>query len=219
MQNPSCGGLTLIAILAGLLFSPLWSLPSAHGQQEGKDAEIERLQKENAVLQDLVKKLQQKALQMEQEQAKMKKVQVEAEIRAKTIQSHNESLMERLRKLELALAPKKADPPNDNDFPLAKPTPPPTKVNGLIEKVDPKDGSLVVISVGSDAGLARDHTLEVYRLKPAPKYLGMIRIIELSQHKAVGRLIRRAGTPVAMLEAGDHVASSSNALGELKKKE
>ena len=149
----------------------------------------------------------------------MKKVQVEAEIRAKTIQSHNESLMERLRKLELALAPKKADPPNDNDFPLAKPTPPPTKVNGLIEKVDPKDGSLVVISVGSDAGLARDHTLEVYRLKPAPKYLGMIRIIELSQHKAVGRLIRRAGTPVAMLEAGDHVASSSNALGELKKKE
>jgi len=219
MQNPSCRGLTLIPILAGLFFSPSWSLPSSHAQQDGKDAEIERLRKENAVLQDLVKKLQQKVLQMEQEQAKIKKVHVEAEIRAKTIQRRNESLMERLRELELALAPKKADPLKGNDFPPAKPNPPPTKVNGLIEKVDPKDESLVVINVGPNAGLAKDHTLEVYRLKPAPKYLGMIRIIELSQHKAVGRMIMRAGTPVAMLEVGDSVASSLNALGEPKKKE
>jgi hypothetical protein len=76
-----------------------------------------------------------------------------------------------------------------------------------------------VISVGSDAGLAKDHTLEVCRLKPAPKYLGMFRIIELSQHKAVGRLTRRASTPVAVLEVGDNVASSLNALEEPKKKE
>lgn len=219
MQNPSCRGLILMPILATLLFSPSWRLPSSHAQQDGKDAEIERLRKENAVLQDLVKKLQQKVLQMEQEQAKTKKGLAEADIRTKTIQLRNESLMERLRELERALAPKKADPPKGNDFPLAKPTPPPTKVNGLIEKVDPKDGSLVVISVGSDAGLAKDHTLEVYRLKPAPKYLGMIQIIEVSPNKAVGRLIRRAKAPIAMLEAGDHVTSSLNAPTEPKKKE
>jgi hypothetical protein len=51
MQNPSCRGLILIPILAGLLFSPSWSLPSAHAQYDGKDAADERLRKENAVLQ------------------------------------------------------------------------------------------------------------------------------------------------------------------------
>jgi hypothetical protein len=149
----------------------------------------------------------------------MKNVLAEAVIRAKTIQLRNESLTERIRELETALAPKKADPPKGNDFGPAKPNPPPTKLDGLIEKVDPKDGSLVVISVGADAGLAKGHTLEAYRFKPAPKYLGTIQIIEVSEHKAVGRLIRRANAPLAKLEAGDHVTSFSTAAVEPKKKE
>jgi len=219
MQNQSCRGMILMPILAALWFSPTWSLPTANAQQDAKDAEIERLRKENAVLQELVKKLQQKVFQAEQEQAKMKNVLAETVIRAKTIQLRNEALMERLRELELALAPKKAVPPKGNDFPPAKPNPPPTKLDGLIEKVDPKDRSLVVISIGSDAGLAKDHTLDVYRFKPAPKYLGMIGIIEVSQKKAVGRLIRHANAPVATLGVGDHVTSSVSALPEPKKKE
>jgi hypothetical protein len=219
MQKQSRCGLILMPILAGLWFSPTWSLPTTNAQQDAKEAEIERLRKENAVLQELVKKLQQKMLQAEPEQAKMKNVLAEAVIRAKTIQLRNESLTERIRGLERALAPKKADPPKGNDFPLAKPNPPPTKLDGLIEKVDPKDGSLVVISVGADAGLAKGHTLEVYRLKPAPKYLGTIQIIEVTQHKAVGRLLRRANAPVVTLDVGDNVASSFNAPAEPKKNE
>jgi hypothetical protein len=77
MQKQSCRGLILMPILAGLWFSPTWILPTTNAQQDAKDAEIERLRKENAVLQVLVKKLQQKVLHADQEQAKMKNVLAE----------------------------------------------------------------------------------------------------------------------------------------------
>jgi regulator of replication initiation timing len=57
MQKQSCRGLILMPILAGLWSSPTWSLLTTNAQQDAKDAEIERLRKENAVLQELVKKL------------------------------------------------------------------------------------------------------------------------------------------------------------------
>jgi hypothetical protein len=77
MQKQSCRGLILMPILAGLWSSPTCSLPTTNAQQDAKDAEIERLRRENAVLQELVRKLQQKVLQTEQEQAKMKNVLAE----------------------------------------------------------------------------------------------------------------------------------------------
>jgi len=81
-----------------------------------------------------------------------------------------------------------------------------TDLNGVIEKIDPKDASLLSISIGSDAGLAKHHTLDVYRLKPVPLYLGKIRIIEVTPQKAVGRRVgNKAGTPI--LRVGDKVTS------------
>jgi RNA polymerase sigma factor (sigma-70 family) len=63
----------------------------------------------------------------------------------------------------------------------------PNDVNGVIEKIDPQDPALLSISIGSDAGLAMNHTLDVYRLKPAPLYLGKIRIVNVTAQKAVSR--------------------------------
>jgi RNA polymerase sigma factor (sigma-70 family) len=84
--------------------------------------------------------------------------------------------------------------------------PPSTDLNGVIEKIDPKDASLLSISIGSDAGLAKHHTLDVYRLKPAPVYLGKIEIIEVSPQKAVGRRVgNKAGA--LPLKVGDTVTS------------
>src|SRR5207253_2185853 len=54
--------------------------------------------------------------------------------------------------------------------------PPPTYIKGKIAKVNPQDRNLVEISIGTDQGLNKNHTLEVYRLSPTPEYLGMIRI-------------------------------------------
>jgi hypothetical protein len=80
--------------------------------------------------------------------------------------------------------------------------PPAENVEGLIKQVDPKSG-LVTITIGSDAGLAKGQTLEVFRLTPAPKYLGTIRILEVTASQAVGQPTDRA----AAIQAGDRVTS------------
>src|SRR5439155_25807060 len=68
------------------------------------------------------------------------------------------------------------------------PNPPPVLVEGQVKEVA-KDGS-VRLSVGSDAGLAKGHTLEVFRPVPAassPMYITRIRIIEISAGESVGK--------------------------------
>jgi hypothetical protein len=84
--------------------------------------------------------------------------------------------------------------------------PPPESVEGLIKTTDPASG-LVTITLGSDAGLAKGHTLEVFRLNPIPsqsKYLGTIRILETTHTQAVGQPL---GRMIAQPQAGDRVAS------------
>ncbi len=65
-----------------------------------------------------------------------------------------------------------------------------------------EDG-LVVISLGSDAGIAKGATLDVYRLDPAT-YLGQLQIIEVRDRESVGKPV---GKPPKPLQAGDHVTS------------
>jgi hypothetical protein len=113
-------------------------------------------------------------------------------------------------RLPKAVEPKKEAPKEPEKNPPAK------KLNGLIEKLDDKDASLVSISIGSDVGLAKGHTLEVYRLKPQPKYLGTIRIIEISEQKAVGKRIGPNLTGLPALDVGDRVTSSLEAAEEKK---
>lgn len=84
--------------------------------------------------------------------------------------------------------------------------PPPENIDGLVKVAD-KDG-LVKITLGTDAGLARGHTLEVFRLNTTnpdqSKYLGTIRIIEINATEAVGQPV---GKMVAPVRPGDTVAS------------
>ncbi len=82
--------------------------------------------------------------------------------------------------------------------------PPPEDVEGVIQDTDAKTG-LVTISIGSDSGVNVGNTLEVFRIKPDPKYLGTIKIVDAQAHQAVGRLTT---TPrYGPLEKGDIVAT------------
>jgi hypothetical protein len=83
---------------------------------------------------------------------------------------------------------------------LAK-NPPAGNVEGTVTRVD--DSGLVTISIGSDAGLDKGHTLEVYRLNPA-KYLGTVRVLSVMPHEAVARPVNRLPSPV---QQGDRVAN------------
>jgi hypothetical protein len=80
--------------------------------------------------------------------------------------------------------------------------PPSERVEGQITKVSPQ--GLVVVSIGSDAGLAKGQTLEVFRLAPKPMYLGTLRIMEVKPKEAVGQPVGKVLQP---LQVGDRVAA------------
>jgi hypothetical protein len=79
--------------------------------------------------------------------------------------------------------------------------PPPENVEGLVRRAD---GNLVTITIGSDAGLARGHTMEVFRLGANPRYIGRIKIVEVTPTQAVGQA---SGRMLAPMQVGDRVAS------------
>ena len=114
-------------------------------------------------------------------------VQFEQVARARQLQ--NENLLDQLREATRQVALRDAGANveairvrNPNE-----PNPPAVKVDGKIEKVD--GGDLVQISLGTDHGVNKDNTLDVYRMTPDPKYLGMVRIVDANTHKSVARLI------------------------------
>jgi hypothetical protein len=79
---------------------------------------------------------------------------------------------------------------------------PPAPVEGVVKAVDPS--GLVVISIGSDAGLSKGNTLEVYRLKPKPMYLGTLQIVDVRSKEATGKPTATRGRAI---QVGDQVAS------------
>jgi hypothetical protein len=99
----------------------------------------------------------------------------------------------------------RGEPPGDKPKapgPSGAKNPPPEPIEGTIKEVDLAAG-LMTVSVGSDSGLARGHTLEVYRLNP-PKYLGTLRIIEVKPREAVGKM---EGRKLAEVQVSDLVTS------------
>jgi hypothetical protein len=80
--------------------------------------------------------------------------------------------------------------------------PPKDSLKGKVTAVNGETGE-VTISVGKDAGLEKGHTLEVYRLKPKPAYLGILLITEVKKNEALGKMKSRRGT----VQVDDEVAS------------
>jgi hypothetical protein len=79
--------------------------------------------------------------------------------------------------------------------------PPTEDVEGQILKTDAS--GYLTLSIGSDAGLSKGNTLEVYRLKPDPKYLGTIEILRVRPDEAVARPV---GRPNGVIQVGDRVS-------------
>jgi hypothetical protein len=80
--------------------------------------------------------------------------------------------------------------------------PPPDNIEGLVKNRDAGSG-LMTLTIGSDSGLAKGHTLELFRLNPA-KYLGTVRILEADAKQSVAQPIGRLSDRP---RPGDQVAS------------
>ena len=85
---------------------------------------------------------------------------------------------------------------------------PPPDVTGLVLNKRPGQtgrSDLVEISLGSDDGLSRGHSLYVYRNQGEGKYLGRINIVYVEPDRAVGAVMEKSRNGV--IEKGDHVTS------------
>jgi hypothetical protein len=130
---------------------------------------------------------------------------VMAEIEANAYKTRNEQLVATLKNLEKANQELrvKLGTAGGSATRVVSENPPPENVEGLVKKSDAASG-LVTISIGSDAGLAVGHTMEIYRLEPSAKYLGKLQIKDVQPHSAVAKVL---GKPLGAIQEGDHVAS------------
>lgn len=129
------------------------------------------------------------------------------ETMARTRQIQNENLLEQVRNLSKEVARLEAGIGSERATSISNPNearPPVLMLNGKIERVE---GQFVQLSLGTDQGLKENNTLEVYRLSPSPKYLGMIRVIDAKAHSSVARLVLTSAATQPQLREGDLVTS------------
>jgi len=160
---------------------------------------MENRQNDSGVSRQQLKDEQDKNFKLVQELNENRDRTVLAEIQSRTLKERNTQLEDALRKAQTDLAQAKtlgARTPG-----VAGVNPPPENIEGLVRRAE---GNLVTISLGSDNGLARGQTMEVFRFGQSPKYVGRIRIVEVMQTQAIGTA---TGKLMAPIQAGDRVAS------------
>ncbi|MCI0680917.1 MAG: hypothetical protein L0Y71_02335 [Gemmataceae bacterium] len=173
-------------------------------------AESERLQKEHQLLLAANKARDAEIVQQQATIVKYRNAAVAEESARKATQDRLEQAVARIAELTNALA--KASAPAGQAGGVdavvrGKANPPSTYVEGKIDSIHPEDKELVQINVGSDKGLSKNQTLEVFRVD-AKLYLGLLRIVDVQPHYAVGRLERINAANRAQLRVGDTVAST-----------
>jgi hypothetical protein len=172
------------------------------------EATLQRKTDEIALLNSTIKSREESIVRLEDESKKLRitAVSYEAMYRAGKIQTEN--MQAQLQEVTQALHKKEAGIANADVMSIRnpnEPNPPSVLVNGKVERVE---GELVQLSVGTDHGVQKNHTLDVYRLTPEAKYLGMVRIVEANHHQSVGRLIASGNAAYRTpLRPGDHVTS------------
>jgi hypothetical protein len=169
-------------------------------------AELDIRQKEVADTRDRLKKQSDDITKMLKDLNKAKDDMVSAQLEANGLRDRNMQLVkdkdqlahDNLKLLAGGPTAVKAGPNAAN--------PPAENIEGKIMEVGAS--GLVRISIGSDAGLSKNHTLEVYRLnEQSPdqsRYLGRIKIVEVSATEAIAQPV---GKPLAPLQYGDTVGS------------
>jgi hypothetical protein len=165
--------------------------------------QLESRQKEVAYLRDLAKDLQVKLRDKEHEAEEYHKVATDHEIARAQEHNRNEQLLRLLeqRERELQQERNKSLVVGNGSY---QHNPPKEDVDGLVKAVDPDTG-LLTLTIGSDAGLNKGNTMEVYRLRPEPTYLGTIQIIAARPNEAVARPLNRTRTPI---KVGDTVSTN-----------
>jgi hypothetical protein len=175
-------------------------------------AEAKRLQDENKQLITVIQDREQRIVKLQGELVTSQNDAQAARQDAQNATARSSNLLEQLKEKELTIAKLfKKDQPEKITARVTDANytnPPAVYVKGTIKEVDAKDKKLVVISIGSDNGIRKDQTLEVFRTSPKAEYLGRLLIVDADFRSAVGRLLPAPGsTTTVTLLPGDEVAS------------
>jgi len=164
--------------------------------------QLDSRQKEVNYLRTLGSGLQTRLRDKERETEEAQKVATAHEIERNAEHNRNEQLLRVLEMKEREL--QKVRQGQMVASGSSQRNPPAEDVDGLVKAVDP-DSGLITITIGSDAGLGKGNTMEVYRLKPDPTYLGTIQILAVRPNEAVAKPINRTRVPI---RSGDTVATN-----------
>ena len=196
----------LTTALIGILFLEPCILPCCEAQQDDKDKVIEELRRTIRKLELMIKEREEHIVQVE---AAQKRYRIEFKKQIDRHQRRNELLLEELRNRSIISRGNNGEVPNIV-IPSNDPNPPEIPINGKIEIVGGAD--LMQIDVGTDNGLDKDHTLEVYRLTPSAKYIGTVRVIDVNTSAAVCRMLAGADGKRMPVQIGDRVTSRFDAI-------
>jgi hypothetical protein len=154
---------------------------------------------------DILKQRDQVIVKQQDDFVRMRNEAVNQENARKASDARLEQARARIAELTAALT-KATTGAAPNQVVKGTANPPPAFVEAKIEQVDPS--GLVQVSAGSDKGLAKNHTLEVYRTTPEPAYLGLVRLVDVQPHTSIGRIERVGSANRGPVRVGDTVSST-----------
>lgn len=162
---------------------------------QGKD--VSQRQNDSSILRTQLAAETTKNFDLTKNTIEMRDAMVQAQIQAGTLKDRNSQLEAQLQDVARDLLRSKAAPGGA----ARGGNPPPENLEGVVRRAD---GNYVTVSLGSDAGLTKGNTLEVFRLGTNPKYIGKIRIVDVTPTQSVGQVIGRMSVPI---QVDDRVAS------------
>jgi len=173
-------------------------------QQSAKSSldEVEAKRNETALLRQQKSAVEKQANEFQLRQAELNDRIRELERMQETATKNNADLREQVAKFSTLLQKNGLS----TDISQIKGLESPPPVEGLVKEVD-STNRRIVISIGSDDGLVKDHELFVYRTKPRPEYVGKVQVIAVDPDQAVGRVVGNTNQGKKIKE-GDIVSSS-----------
>jgi septal ring factor EnvC (AmiA/AmiB activator) len=148
-------------------------------------------------LEEEVKNLEKKLAKLRQEIAEGKQQREELKKAEQHLKAEREKLDQRLKELQATMEKLRSALPVEKD---KRP-----KIDGKVKEV--QEAGAIIVSIGSEAGLKKGDTLEVFRFKPKPLYLGRLEVTEVKAREAVARQIRKRPGGGEPIRAGDEVST------------
>jgi hypothetical protein len=169
-------------------------------------AEVTKRQEDVAQLRDTLRKEREANDTLVKKNAELTDKATVAQIEAQAFKDQANRVEKQLQQMAKDMARIRSSGGATTTARIGGKNPPPENVEGLVKNTD--SSGLMTLTIGSDAGLTKGHTLELFRLNPSSpsqsRYLGTVRVLEAEHHQAVAQPVGRLSAPA---QPGDHVAS------------